>query len=93
MATETPHPDPLAADAGRGSSSFVPLAPMKWGRGSGEGVSATRLGALAGFVNLDWSSCLRGGIIPNHFASWKMIPIVKRSPERRRLTPWRMVTR
>jgi CheY-like chemotaxis protein len=28
-----------------------------------------------------------------HAASWKMIPSVWRVPERRRLTPWRMVTR
>jgi hypothetical protein len=28
-----------------------------------------------------------------YFESWKMIPIVCRIPERRRLTPWRMVTR
>ena len=29
----------------------------------------------------------------HHVASWKMIPSVKRSPARRRLTPWRMLTR
>lgn len=32
-------------------------------------------------------------LLPVHVASWKIRPVVKRSPERMRLTPWRILTR
>jgi len=54
-----------------------------------EGAVGDRHGAAAG----QGAEQVAARAAARHRASWKMTPRVTRSPERTRLTPWRMVTR